>query len=257
MGTWEWRKPDRKQDTFRVWDFEWRKTMLDWQQAVRSSSQRVYYLLQDAVQVREGVMHISPHCFGATSLTQALQNGVFLPRPSRRRDSFLSGHQNSQKWDNSYIGLVLSHSWQPPNICSITGMLLKSGMGEEDKFSRRAYPLKGIYYFELGITLCLHFLFLKGDSPNSPMALVRNRSSRKHGEAGSCTNKAGPSVTHSIQTACVHIQPGWRAQAAVTTTGKESWAIQDLCLRSFHFTQLFLFVSISLNNKTNSPQQNK
>lgn len=48
-----------------------------------------------------GVMHIAPYCFGATSLTQALQNGVFLPRLTRRSYSFLSDHQQSQKQANS------------------------------------------------------------------------------------------------------------------------------------------------------------
>lgn len=71
--------------------------MLDWQQATRRSSQSLYYLLQ----MREGVMHIAPYCFGATSLTQALQSGVFLPRLTRRSYSFPSDHQQSQKQANS------------------------------------------------------------------------------------------------------------------------------------------------------------
>lgn len=75
--------------------------MLGWQQATRRSSQSLYYLLQDTLQMREGVMHIAPYCFGAASLTQALQNGVFLPRLTRRSYSFPSDHQQSQKQANS------------------------------------------------------------------------------------------------------------------------------------------------------------
>lgn len=79
--------------------------MLDWQQAMRSSSQRLHYLLQDALQMREGVMLISPHCFGATSLTQALQNGAFLPRPTRRSYSFLSDHNTHWQSLNTAVSL--------------------------------------------------------------------------------------------------------------------------------------------------------
>lgn len=53
---------------------------------------------------------------------------------------------------------------------------------------------------------------------------------------------------------CIHCEPGWTAQAAAT--GKESWVTQELCITSLHFTQLFLFVSVWLKNKT-KPQQNK
>lgn len=45
----------------------------------------------------------------------------------------------------------------------------------------------------------------KGDSPNSPVTLERNRSSNKPGEIGNSTNRAGSSVTYSIQTVCTHI----------------------------------------------------
>lgn len=91
----------------------------------------------------EGVMHISPQGFPATSLPQALQNGAFLPRPTRRNYSFLSDHQHSQNWDNSYTGLMFSHCWKSLHTGSVTGMLLKSGVGEEDEFQQKSLPIHG------------------------------------------------------------------------------------------------------------------
>lgn len=197
-------------------------------------------------------MHISPHCFGATSLTQALQNGLFLPRPTRRSYSFLSDHQHRQKWGNSYVGLVFSYRWQSLNIGSVTGMLLNTGVNEEDEFSK-SFPIQG--------NLLLNFkhypfpppLIPKGRFSKQPsdtrekqelQQAWRNRELYQQSRI-----QCDPFHTDSV---CIHPEPGWAAQAAVSHRQGELSHTAALPLKLTLYSALpICFNLVKQQNKTN------
>lgn len=165
--------------------FDWRKTMLDWQQATRTAARGCTTYCR---------MHCRWERGWCTSPHIALVPPAW-PKPCRM-GHFFQAHQKELQ-----LPEWLQHTLAVSKHRQCHWNATKNwGGGWERWIQQKSLPTQGNL-----LLLIRHYpftppLFRKGDSPNHPVRLERNRSSNKHGEVGSSTNRAGSSVTHSMQT---------------------------------------------------------
>lgn len=168
--------------------------MLDWQQATRSSSQRLYYPLQDVLQMRGG---------WCTSLHMALVPPAW-PKPCRMGHFFPGppgGIAQLPKWPSAQpeMGQQLHRAGVFPLLeiskhrqCHWNAAKQWSGWGRW--IQQKSLPSQGNL-----LLLIRHYPFppplIQKGRFSKELSDSRNRSCNKNGEVGSSTSRAGCSVT--------------------------------------------------------------